>query len=268
MEQEAKVPGSSLSARPLITLTTDFGTALPYVAVMKGVILTRCPEANLVDLTHEIPAQNVSHAAYYLRDAVPWFPPGTIHVVVVDPGVGTSRLPLCVTINGQHLLCPDNGLWTLLEPTTKPVVHQLSNRAYQLSEISNTFHGRDVFAPSAAALANGVLPDELGIRLDHWQRLGSPTYRKEQDVLYGEVVFIDHFGNLITNIPAKALPTIPLSIQIGDHLITNFVNTYGQARTSELIALISSAGNLEIAEVNGHAARRLNASTGQRLQVS
>ena len=183
--------------------------------------------------------------------------------MVIDPGVGTSRLPLCVTINNQHLLCPDNGLWTLIE--TKSVTRRSSSEqpSTHLPQISNTFHGRDIFAPSAAALANGNSPDELGPRLDQWQSLTLPTHRVEQNTLHGEVIFIDHFGNLITSIPAKAVSLGIESVQIGTQAITRFVKTYGLAQPGELIALISSNGYLEIAEVNGNAAKRLGISRGQ-----
>lgn len=248
----------------LVTLTTDFGTASPYVGVMKGVILSLCSEVNLVDLSHEIPAQDVMHAAYFLREVIPWCPAGTIHVAVVDPGVGTERLPICVQFNGQFILCPDNGLWTLIEAKTQPVVHVLSSRAYQLDSVSHTFHGRDIFAPGAAAMANGVAPEEFGRRLDSWQRLTVPAVRQEQGGIFGEVVFVDHFGNLITNIVIDSEEV--KSIRIGAAMITRIVKTYGMAAPGELIALISSSGYLEIAEVNGNAAKRLNAGRGERVE--
>ncbi|HQR07517.1 MAG TPA: SAM-dependent chlorinase/fluorinase [Gemmatales bacterium] len=247
-------------------MTTDFGNGSPYVAVMKGVVLSGCPHANLIDLSHEIPPQDVLHAAYFLREMVPWYPGRTIHIVVVDPGVGTERLAICVQINGQFILCPDNGVWTLIEGKTEPVVHELSNRTHQLEAVSHTFHGRDVFAPGAAALANGFAPEELGRRCDSWQRLSLPMVRQEQGVLYGEVVFVDHFGNLITNIPAEVVPKEIEVIRIRGELIQRMVKTYGMAVPGELIALISSSGYLEIAEVNGNAARRLNVGRGERVE--
>jgi len=238
------------------------------VAVMKGVILSRCSHVNLVDLSHEIPAQDVMHAAYFLREVVPWYPAGTIHVVVVDPGVGTERLAICVEINGQYLLCPDNGVWTLIESKAEPVVHVLSNRAHQLEVVSDTFHGRDIFAPGAAALANGTAPEELGKRLDSWQRLSIPEVRWERGVIHGEVVFVDHFGNLITNIAADVVPGEVKAIRIGGESIQGMVKTYGVAVPGELIALVSSSGYVEIAEVNGNAARRLGVGRGERVQVA
>ncbi|MFT3881952.1 MAG: SAM-dependent chlorinase/fluorinase [Gemmatales bacterium] len=253
---------------PLVTLTTDFGTSSPYVSVMKGVILSRSSEVNLVDLSHEIPAQDVMQAAYFLREVVPWYPAGTIHVAVVDPGVGTERLPICVQINGQFILCPDNGVWTLIEAMTEPVVHVLSNRAYQLEVVSHTFHGRDIFAPGAAALANGIAPEELGRRLDFWQRVSLPTVRREEGVILGEVVFVDRFGNLITNIAADLLAGGINSIRIGSETIHRMVKTYGDAQQGELITLLSSSGYLEVAEVNGHAARRLNVGRGERVTMT
>ena len=254
-------------SRPIITLTTDFGTESPYVAIMKGVILSRCPEANLVDLSHSIPAQDIVHAAYFLRDALCWFPPDSIHLAVVDPGVGTARLPLCVTIDERYVLCPDNGIWTLIAFQTPPVVRSITNKSFWLSAMSHTFHGRDLFAPCAAALTNGISPERLGPVIHHWMSVKTPELRHEAERIHGEVVFVDRFGNLVTNIPGYELPGDIKQIQVGEHLIKKFVQTYGQAEPGELISLVSSSGYLEIAQVNGNAALTLAAGTGQQLIV-
>src|SRR5437763_3550394 len=153
-------------AGALITLTTDFGPASPYVAAMKGVLLAVNPEARLVDLSHHLPPQDLRYASFFLRSAVPYFPAGTLHVVIVDPGVGTSRDLLCVRTAGQVLLVPDNGCWTELARRLKgtPVVVRLTERRFWREEVSATFHGRDILAPVAGHLGRGVSPDELGPR--------------------------------------------------------------------------------------------------------
>jgi S-adenosylmethionine hydrolase len=254
-------------AVPIITLTTDFGGASPYVAAMKGVLLARCPEATLVDLSHAIPAQDVVHAAYFLRDALPWFPPGSIHVVVVDPGVGTSRAALHIILDGKHMLCPDNGLWTLIPHVAPPVVRYITAAEYWLNPVSATFHGRDIFAPCAAALANALPADALGPVVADWCTLPVPPCQVQADAIVGEVVFVDDFGNLITNIPAQVVPAEAKSLRLGKAMMSRFVKTYGDAEAGELVVLTSSSGYLEIAEVNGNAARRLDLGRGAAVRI-
>src|SRR5947208_810352 len=200
---------------PLITLTTDFGGDSPYVAAMKGVILNLNPRARLIDLSHQIPPQDVRFAAFFLRACIPYFPPEAIHVVVVDPGVGTDRALLYVEVDGHRLLAPDNGCWTGLLGQTflsgkpvgqtllsgKPTVIRLTERRFWRPTVSPTFHGRDILAPVAARLSLGEDPRSLGTPFDDWLRLEIPSPTIEPDRLVGEVIFIDHFGNLITNIP-------------------------------------------------------------------
>ncbi len=252
---------------PLITLTTDFGTRSPYVAAMKGVISNIASDATILDLSHEIPPQDVMQAAYFVRDAIPWFPEESIHVIVVDPGVGTSRLPLLINCNGLKLLCPDNGVWTLLESTEPSEVYVLKNPAYWLEPVSNTFHGRDIFAPCAAALANGITAADLGQKVDTWQRLHLPTCIPTRDGILGEVVSIDHFGNLITNIPRDAVLDRETRISIKDKTLSRLHRTYGDAPAGELIALISSSQFLELAVVHGHATSYLQAILGTPVHV-
>ncbi|MBL8824321.1 MAG: SAM-dependent chlorinase/fluorinase [Planctomycetia bacterium] len=252
-------------ANRIITLTTDFGTASPYVAAMKGVILSRCSDVQMVDLSHDIPSQNVQHGAYFLRDALPWFPPETIHIVVIDPGVGTSRKALCFQINQHYLLCPDNGLATLL-PQPKEV-RELSNREHWLPQVSSTFHGRDIFAPCAAALASGLPVQSLGPVITNWQTLPIRQVRKTGSGLEGEIVFIDAFGNLISNIAISDLPSSPMEVRLGSYSISSLKKTYGEAAPGEAIALVSSSGFLEIAVVNGNAAEFLQAGLGTPLEI-
>lgn len=252
-------------AKRIITLTTDFGTASPYVAAMKGVILSRCPDVQLVDLSHAIPAQDVQHGAYFLRDALPWFPPDTIHLAVIDPGVGTGRKALCFQFEQYMLLCPDNGLVTHLP---KPIqVRELNQREYWLQEVSSTFHGRDIFAPCAAALAQGVPLASLGSEVNAWKTLPVKAVKKNTHIILGEIVFIDHFGNLITNIAATDLPSRTIEVITGSRVISGMKKTYGEAMPGDLIALASSAGYLEIAVVNGNAAELLNAGIGTPVEI-
>lgn len=253
--------------QPIVTLTTDFGTSSPYVAAMKGVILSRCPLAQIIDLSHSILPQDVVHAAYFVRDAIPWFPSGTIHVVVVDPGVGTDRQPLYVKVNDQQILCPDNGVWTLLPANNPPEVRCLTNRQYWYAEVSRTFHGRDIFAPCAGALASGKTTEQLGPVVTRWKSIDMPTPRRENDAILGEVVFIDHFGNLITNIPSSLLPETVMQIDVGSYRISQLMKTYGLSQPGELIALVSSSGYLEVAVVNGNAAEKLGSKRGQEVKV-
>jgi len=241
----------------LITLTTDFGWSSPYVAAVKGMILSRAPLASIHDLSHTMPPQDVIHAAYFLREALPWFPAETIHVIVIDPGVGTARAALCITLDGQHLLCPDNGVWTLIPHRRPAQVRLLSNSSLWHNPVSTTFHGRDIFAPCAAALALGVDSGELGEEIADWTRLQLTPCRVLPDKIVGEVTFIDGFGNAITNIPRQMISTDPKFVRVANSRIKQFLPTYGAAQPGEMIALISSGGYLEIAVVNGSAVKRL-----------
>jgi S-adenosylmethionine hydrolase len=265
---------------PIITLTTDFGEDSPYVAAMKGVILGINPRARIMDLSHQIPPQDVRHAAFFLAGAVPYFPSDVIHVVVVDPGVGSERAVLYVELGrtGHRLLVPDNGCWTWLPnaesaaevgPTGARVI-RVSEARFWRSSVSATFHGRDIFAPVAAHLSCGLSPLALGSPVSDYVKLNRPAYHSSPDHLAGEVVFVDHFGNLITNIPGDALANFPPAqtrTLIGDHEVPRRVRTYAEAETGTLVALVSSRGTLEIAVTNGSAARQLGLGVGTPVVV-
>ncbi|HJT76360.1 MAG TPA: SAM-dependent chlorinase/fluorinase [Gemmataceae bacterium] len=258
---------------PIITLTTDFGEESPYVAAVKGVILGINPQARLVDLTHQIPPQDVRHAAFFLAGAVPYFPPEALHVVVVDPGVGSERAVLYVqTREGQRLLVPDNGCWTLLPAAdAAPLVIRVAEPRFWRSPVSATFHGRDIFAPVAAHLSRGVSPRELGPPVSDWVRLRLPSPALGSGRLAGEVAFIDHFGNLITNIPGEALAAFPADatrVTVAGREVPRRVRAYAEAEPGTLVALVSSGGMLEIAVTNGSAARQLGAGIGAAVVVS
>jgi S-adenosylmethionine hydrolase len=255
---------------PIITLTTDFGSRSPFVAAMKGVLLCINPDAHLVDLSHDVPPYDVRHAAFFLADALPYFPPNTLHVVVVDPGVGGAREILYVAVAGQRLLVPDNGCWTLLaEGHAQPLrVIRVRERRFWRPIVSSTFHGRDIFAPVAAYLSLGVNPADLGPVTTEWQQLAFPTPQRRTDGLCGEVIFVDNFGNLITNVSGSALTTARAPrVSVGDVVVPNRVRAYADATPGSLVALVSSNGLLEIAEVQGSAARRLSVGVGARVSI-
>jgi S-adenosylmethionine hydrolase len=256
---------------PLVTLTTDFGEDSPYAAALKGVLLAVNAQARLVDLSHQIPPQDVRHAAFFLAGAVPYFPPGTLHVVVVDPGVGGDRAILYAEAGGQRLLMPDNGCWTLLPGADRATVRRLVEPAYWRHPVSATFHGRDIFAPVAGHLSRGLDPQLLGPPVPDWVRLAVPAAEAEGGTWHGEVVFVDHFGNLITNIPADRFspPTAAdLRAQVGGTAVTpRWVRTYAEVGPGTLVALFSSSGTLEIAVPHGSAAARLGAGVGAPVTV-
>lgn len=254
----------------LITLTTDFGTRDPYVAAMKGVIAGISPSSSVRDLSHEIDAQDVLEGALFLAGAVPYFPEGTIHVVVVDPGVGTERRPIAAKVRGQIIICPDNGLLTLLaESGGLEAVRCISNPAVTRKEISYTFHGRDVFAPAAAHLAEGVEFDRLGESWDQPAYLEIPRARiREDGSLAGGIIHIDRFGNAITNIHCAMLAGFHQgAVEAGDVTIQGLSSTYGDGRSHEPLALVGSSGYLEIAVNRGSAAKALGLAKGMGVCV-
>jgi S-adenosylmethionine hydrolase len=260
---------------PLITLTTDFGASAPYAAALKGVILTLNAGARLVDLTHEIPPQDVRYVAFFLATAVPCFPNEALHVVVVDPGVGSDRALLYIEAAGRRLLAPDNGCWTLLEGAEAARVIRLAEPRYWRQSVSATFHGRDILAPVAAHLSLGLDPAQLGPPVRDWVRLVIPPPRTITGGLAGEVVFIDNFGNVITNIPIDTnIPSDSLQppevITIGDRTLRGafrWVRSYSEAPPGSLVVLSSSTGLLEIAVAQGSAAQCLEATVGMPVTI-
>ena len=247
--------------RPIITLTTDFGYGR-YVAQMKGVLLGICPEANVVDISHHIAPQDMTAAAYLLADVVPAFPAGTIHLAVVDPGVGSSRRGIVMQAGhrakGQYLIGPDNGIFTCFHDGSS--AHELVDPKYRRPVVSSVFHGRDIFAPAAAHLASGVSMEAFGPRVRDPVTLPLAFARKNADETTGEVVYSDHFGNVITNIEGQDLPKAGeegLQIEIAWAKIEKLSRSYSDVRTGEMLALIGSSGRLEIAVRNGNAVERL-----------
>ncbi|MBN2549311.1 MAG: SAM-dependent chlorinase/fluorinase [Anaerolineales bacterium] len=258
----------------ILTLTTDFGLKDGNVGVMKGVILGLAPQAQIVDLSHLISPQNIAEAALILSRSAPYFPAGTVHVVVVDPGVGTSRRPLAAQVGEQYYVGPDNGAITLwLEQAEsqglkRRFVH-LDQPRYWLSEVSHVFHGRDIFAPVAGHLAAGTPLEALGAPLDDPVRLALPQPQRTPTGWQGEIIHIDHFGNLACNLRREHLAGQKVAtVSLGGVNIDGMVNTFGERPPGELVALLGSTGNLIVSVVNGSAAARLNAHLGDPVQVT
>jgi S-adenosylmethionine hydrolase len=257
----------------VITLTTDFGADSPYVAAMKGAILSINPNARILDLSHQIPPQDVHYASFFLRACIPSFPPEVIHVVVVDPGVGTHRALLYVEIDGHRILAPDNGCWTgMMQKGSRPAtILRLTESRFWRQPVSSTFHGRDILAPVAAHLSLGEEPRNFGQPFDNWIRLETKSPIIEADRLEGEIIFIDHFGNLITNILGEAFTRMrgrDIKVLVNDHEVSRLVHAYGEAEKGTVIALVSSSDLLEVAVTGGSAQKKLGARVGMPVSVS
>lgn len=257
----------------MITLLTDFGTKDEYAGVMKGVILSLHPSARIVDLSHQVPPGDTLQAAWLLAWSWSWFPKGTVHVVVVDPGVGSSRKVLCAEHRGHLFLGPDNGVLSrALEDKRPPSVRWVKNRRYFLRPASRTFHGRDIFAPVAARLAQGLDPKELGPRIASWKRFPKVRVRSGPGRLAGQVIQRDHFGNAVTNISTEDLargPKRPGRVEIWARgvRVGPLRRSYSEAGKGGPLAIIGSRGLLEIAVREGSAANDLALSVGDRVEV-
>jgi S-adenosyl-L-methionine hydrolase (adenosine-forming) len=264
---------SSFRPSGVVTLTTDFGLEDPFVGVMKGRILARFPAAHLIDLTHAIPPQRPAEAGFWLARCFEYFPEGTVHVAVVDPGVGTDRAIVCVASRGHALLAPDNGLLgPLVARAADAEIYTLAHATLAglgIREVSATFHGRDIFAPVAAELAAGRLaPRELGERRSVIaQPLDAPRTEQAGQSVSGRVVTVDHFGNLITDIESDRLALLrDPHVSVGGQVVP-CRRTYGEARAGELLALVNSFDVLEIALRDGSAAAALRVGRGAPVLV-
>jgi S-adenosylmethionine hydrolase len=252
----------------IITLTTDFGLADGYVGIMKGVILGIARDVHLVDLSHDIPPQDVREAVYLLDGAAPYFPDGVIHLAVVDPGVGSARRGLVVRTCRASYVGPDNGLFTRPLAEIGAQVWELDRPEFWLPQVSRTFHGRDIFAPVAAHLTAGVPPGEMGHLIADPARLAlSKPSHASDGAIRGQVVHVDRFGNLITDVPAAWVAGEGWRCQVAGETITGISGTYAAGRPGTLLMLIDSGGTLEIAERNGDAARRLGVKAGEEVLV-
>lgn len=256
----------------LITLTTDFGVGSYYVASMKGVVLSINPEATLVDACHGIAPQNIRQGAFVLAQLVETFPAGTIHVVVVDPDVGTERPLVYAGMGGQQFVAPDNGLLHLVAQTHRPErIVALENPRWWRQPVSPTFHGRDILAPVAAHLSLGVDPKELGPARGELAGLDWPELQVGPNSIAGEVLFADCFGNLITNIPAEVLEQVPADrvvVSVDSHETFGIHRTYGEFPPATLLALVGSSGYLELAVTGDSAAEVLGVTHAVAVHLS
>jgi S-adenosylmethionine hydrolase len=256
----------------VITLTTDFGTGSPYVAAMKGVILSINPWVTVVDITHDIRPQDIRQGALVLDDVTGRFPPESVHVAVVDPGVGSDRAILYAKIGHRHFVAPDNGLLSRVARRIPPSkIVQVSNPEYWLQPVSATFHGRDVMAPVAARLCSGLDPDKLGPPLESLVMLPWPECKVSAGTIEGEILDVDRFGNLISNIEADVLAQVPregrVRVRLGEHEAEGICSTYADHPQAALVALVGSTGRLELAIVGGSGAKTTGARVGDPVIV-
>jgi len=259
--------------KPTIALLTDFGLTDTYVGIMKGVISGIAPEASVIDLTHDIRPQDVRHGAYALKIAAPYFPAETIFVVVVDPGVGSDRQPIAVRANNQIFIAPNNGVLShILHDYGADSIVLLENEPYRLTAISATFHGRDIFSPAAAHLAAGVQFEDLGRKLtNEMLTVFAPQKNVPHgaDAWRGEILHIDHFGNLISSLTENEIRSKNANwhFSIGRCAVEKLSKTYADVAEGEFVAYIGSDGFLEIGLRNGSAAKKLSAHVGDEVRA-
>jgi S-adenosyl-L-methionine hydrolase (adenosine-forming) len=266
------MPANRLGERnlpnPIITLTTDYGTSDHLVGVLKGVILKINPDVTIVDITHEVTPFDLLDGALAVASAYPYFPPRTIHVVVVDPGVGTERRPLLVSGQNQYFIAPDNGVLSgVFEKEQNFVVRHLTSEHYFVQPISNTFHGRDVFAPVAGWLSKHWQPASMGEEITDFKRFALPKPKEANGSLKGVVLKVDSFGNLMTNFRAEDLPAEApekgeVQLQVGTHPVTRLVPTFASGNAGEAVAFVGSSGYVEIAVNKGSASKSLGVGRG------
>jgi S-adenosylmethionine hydrolase len=255
----------------IITFTTDFGYQDSFVGIMKGVIAGINPQARVIDITHGLSPQDVLAGALTVRHLVKYFPPGTIHVAVVDPGVGSARRPLLIECDGNYFIGPDNGILSLAVENIRSahIVH-LSNPTYHLRPTSMTFHGRDIFAPAAAHLSLGIPASAFGEPWDKIVRVSIPEVVRKERGIEGEIVYIDKFGNLFTNIGEHDLsgqPVETLDIVIGSIWVRGMSQNYARAQEGQFVAVLNSWDLLEIAVYKDNAQKRTGAKIGDKVEI-
>jgi S-adenosyl-L-methionine hydrolase (adenosine-forming) len=258
--------------KPIVTLTTDFGLADHFVGTMKGVILGIAPDARIVDISHDVTPFDIAQDGLLLAQAWKYFPRGTVHVVVVDPGVGSARRPILMEAAGHRFVAPDNGVLSMVYSREKHTVRAITAQQYFLQPVSRTFHGRDVFAPVAAHLARGARPASFGPRIDDYLRqdFARPAPASER-AWTGTVLHIDRFGNLITNFRLEEFPQLRerrFTLAVGRRAIKRLVGTYAECRRGELVLLEGSSGFLEISLDRAPAAAALGCGAGAPLKLT
>jgi S-adenosyl-L-methionine hydrolase (adenosine-forming) len=254
-------------AQPILTLTTDFGSSDHYVGAMKGVILGICPQANIVDICHQVTPFAIAEGAFVIAQAFDCFPKKTVHVVVVDPGVGSARRPILVEAAGQFFIAPDNGILSIVCAKEKHKARLIANQRYFRQPVSATFHGRDIFAPVAAHLAAGASPSSIGKPIQDFVASDFANPRRIDDRRWrGHVLKIDHFGNIVTNFHVSDFPgsfaDTRGSVTIGRRWISAWSRNYAEAGTSQLFLIVGSSGYLEISLNQGSAAGRIGCKSG------
>lgn len=262
-------------ANPIITLTTDYGTNDHLVGTLKGVILKINPDVTIVDITHNVTAFDLLDGALAIGSAYSYFPPKTVHVVVVDPGVGTERRPLLVSAGNQYFIAPDNGVLSVIYEREQEnlVVRHANAEHYYLQPVSKTFHGRDIFAPVAAWLTKNWQPASMGDEISDYKRFSLPRPKEADGGVKGVILRTDSFGNLITNFKQEDLPEAVLSqgsiqVQAGSHVVTKFVETFAQGNGTEPFVYLGSSGYLEIAVNKGNASRTLGLMRGMPVLLT
>jgi S-adenosylmethionine hydrolase len=266
----------NLAQRPIITLTTDFGTNDHFVGAMKGVILEIVPDAQIVDICHSVQAFDVLDGALTISQAYSYFPTRTVHMVIVDPGVGTARLPIIASCDKYHFVAPDNGVLSLVYAKEERIhVRHVTSEHYFLQPVSNTFHARDIFAPVAAYLAKEVDSLKFGDEVQEYVRFSAPKPKAvDQNRMRGVVLKVDRFGNLITNFTAQDVPALfaagahGFKITVGGREITEIHNAYAEGSPGEVFGILGSMGFLEIAANRGAAAQITGAGKGTDVTIS
>ena len=254
----------------IVTLTTDFGLSDQYVGVMKGVILGICPSAQIVDISHEVAPFEIGEGAYLIAQSWRYFPKKTVHVVVVDPGVGTSRRPILVEVGGHYFLAPDNGVLSMvyLQETCK--VRHVTSEKYFLHPVSRTFHGRDVFAPVAGHLAAGITPARMGkVVQDYLKPDFDKPHRAGKRTWIARILKIDRFGNIVTNIHVKDfgdLATRNFNLSLGPREVNVLARTYSETAPGELFLILGSSGYYEVSLSQGNAAKSVKCETGAAIE--
>ena len=256
---------------PILTLTSDFGLSDHYVAVMKGVILSICPQARIVDVSHGVSPFEIAEGAYLIAQAYPCFPPKTVHVVVVDPGVGTARRPILLEAAGQYFVGPDNGVLSMVYSREKSKVRLISNDRYFRKPVSRTFHGRDIFSPVAAHLAAGVPPPRMGKLIQDYLR---PSFEKPQRTgkrtWTGRILKIDRFGNIVTNFHVSEFADLErknFALAIGPRQVGVMAHNYAECGPGELFLIAGSSGYLEVSVSQGSAAKAIGCETGAPAEL-
>ncbi len=258
--------------RPIITFTTDFGTSDHFAGTMKGVVLGIAPNAEIVDISHEVQPFEVTDGAFTIAQAYRYFPKRTIHAIVVDPGVGSTRRPILAEMAGQFFVAPDNGVLSMIFAREQSTVRHITNERYFLKPLSRTFHGRDVFSPVAAHLAAGVMPSKFGKRIEDHLRLAflQPT-RTGKRSWTGSILKVDRFGNLITNLLMDDFPetrTRAFGLNVGLQIVSRLALTFTECPPGELFVLVGSSGYLEVATNQGSAAKILGCGAGSPVELT